>query len=199
MIEGLSSWAKNLALAIIIVSILEMLLPNNKTKKYVKMIMGIYVLFNIISPLVSNKDISFNIEEYIEEQAVTTSVNQESMNKRLEELYKEELEKDIKEKVKNQGYDVNKCSVDVTIGDKKEDTKIEKIVLTVKKNESNKQEDINIENKMVTEIQKIKNIDTSISSTKGDNKETVTDSDIGNIKNFLIKEYEVDEKCLKIN
>ena len=34
MIEFLSSWAKSLGLTIVIVSILEMLLPNNKTKKY---------------------------------------------------------------------------------------------------------------------------------------------------------------------
>ena len=61
MIEILSSWAKNIILAIIIISILEMLLPNNKTKKYVKMVMGLYLLFNIISPLVKNKDkLNFN-------------------------------------------------------------------------------------------------------------------------------------------
>ena len=33
MINFLSSWVKNLCLALIVVSILEMLLPNNKTKK----------------------------------------------------------------------------------------------------------------------------------------------------------------------
>ena len=36
MIDFLSSWVKNLGLTIVIVSILEMLLPNNKTKKYIK-------------------------------------------------------------------------------------------------------------------------------------------------------------------
>ena len=34
MIEFLSSWAKGLGVVIVIVSVLEMLLPNNKTKKY---------------------------------------------------------------------------------------------------------------------------------------------------------------------
>lgn len=32
MIEIFSSWAKGIVLAIVIISILEMLLPNNKTK-----------------------------------------------------------------------------------------------------------------------------------------------------------------------
>ena len=57
MIEFISSWAKSLGLAIVIVSILEMLLPNNKNKKYIRMIMGIYILFNIVSPFINNKDV----------------------------------------------------------------------------------------------------------------------------------------------
>ena len=56
MVNFLSSWVKNLSLAIIVVSILEMLLPNNKTKKYVKMVMGLYILFSIISPFIKNSD-----------------------------------------------------------------------------------------------------------------------------------------------
>ena len=34
MISFLSSWVKNLCLELIVVSILEMILPNNKTKKF---------------------------------------------------------------------------------------------------------------------------------------------------------------------
>ena len=56
MVNFLSSWVKNLALALIIVSILEMILPNNKTKKYVKMIMRLYILFSIISPFIENSN-----------------------------------------------------------------------------------------------------------------------------------------------
>ena len=68
MIEFLSSWAKGLGLAIVVVSILEMILPNNKTKKYIRMVMGVYILFTIISPFIKNKqtiDVSnFEIEKY---------------------------------------------------------------------------------------------------------------------------------------
>ena len=34
MIEFISTWVKGLGVAIVIVSIIEMILPNNKTKKY---------------------------------------------------------------------------------------------------------------------------------------------------------------------
>lgn len=61
---------------------------------------------------------------------------------------------------------------------------------------------------MVTEIQKIKPIDTTISKEEdakqkednADRKNTeLKKTDIQNIKKFLIEEYGVSEKCLEIN
>lgn len=212
MIEFLSLWAKSLGVAIVAVSILEMLLPNNKTKKYIRMVMGIYIIFNIISPFVQNKDVfdvnNIDIDSYRTSQA-SSDVNQTSMNERIEKLYKEELEKDITKKINEKGYEVNKCKVDVQIADDEEETKITKIKLDIKKSEGNstKEENTeeNIENKIVTEIQKIKPIDTKIKNDENNEKEDdktkkeLSISDTQNIKKFLIEEYGVSEKCLEIN
>ena len=103
MIEVLSSWAKSLGLTIVVVSILEMLLPNNRTKKYIRMVMGANILFTIISPFIQNKEIfdlnEINLDDYANTQVTSAEVNQESMDKRIEELYIQELEKDITKKV----------------------------------------------------------------------------------------------------
>ena len=101
MVEFLSSWAKSLGLAIVIVSILEMLLPNNKIKKYIRMIMGIYILFSIISPFVKNKEILYigNIDLESYKTTETTAIDQTSMDKRIVQLYTDELEKDITSKM----------------------------------------------------------------------------------------------------
>ena len=68
MIEFFSSWAKQIGVTIVIVSIFEMLLPNNKTKKYIRMILGVYVVFNLISPLIQSKEIfsldNINLDNY---------------------------------------------------------------------------------------------------------------------------------------
>ena len=56
MINFLSSWAEQVILAVIIATILELILPNSKNKKYVQMVIGVYVLFNIISPIIKNKE-----------------------------------------------------------------------------------------------------------------------------------------------
>ena len=228
MIEFLSSWAKSLGVTIVIVSILEMLLPNNKTKKYIRMVLGMFVIFNIISPFITNKDkLNFNsidignIDTYETSSGVSSNVvNQASMDERIEDLYQEELQKDITKKVEEQGFEVSNCKVEAKVPDKnnsenEEDTGITKIKLKIEK--SNKKDETNksTENKVVEEIQKIKKVDTSIndSQTRNQDEENnneentnedtnnskVTRSDIQNIKKMLIEEYEVSEKCLEIN
>ena len=219
MIEFLSSWAKSLGLAIVIVSILEMLLPNNKNKKYIRMVMGIYIIFNIISPFIKNQDIfnieNIDIEKYAlnetgETQLSKEEVNQTSMNKRIKDLYIEELEKDITKKLEEQGYKVNSCKVKATISEEESKTEIKEIKINVEKSENaeeTKQDEENVEDKLVTEIQKIKKVDTTVNTQKEEQNEQekqekeneVSKSDIQNIKKFLIEEYEVNEKCLKIN
>ena len=204
MIEFLSSWAKGLGLAIVIVSILEMLLPNNKTKKYIRMVMGLYILFTIISPFIKNRtlfsvdniDLSKELNNY---SSVETSVDQTSMDERIQVLYEEELEKDITKKVEEKGYEVTECKVKANIQD--ENNTISKIKLKIKINEENrKEENETIENKMVNEIQKIKPVNTQIqNNNKEEKEEKITRNDIQNIKKFLMEEYEVEEKCLEIN
>ena len=208
MIEILSSWAKGLGITIVIVSIFEMLLPNNRTKKYIRMVLGVYVIFNIVSPLIKNKDVfNFNnidLEEYTSVE--TSSVNQTSMNERIKKLYSEELEKDITKKIKEKGYEVKKCKVSVQIADDEEETKINKIKLIVSKTQKEVKNDIenSAENKIVTEIQKIRKIDTGVEIKKQEKEKNevsdkVNKTEIQNIKKFLIEEYGVNEKCLEIN
>ena len=197
MIEILSSWAKGLGLTIVIVSIFEMLLPNNNSKKYIRMILGIYVIFNIISPLVKNKEVfsldNLNLGDY---QTVETTVDdQNRMDERIKELYEQELEKDIIKKLKEKGCEVTSAKVDAEISNE-EESKINKIKLNIKKGQEQPLEDkeSGTEDKIVTEIQKIKKVDTTIRVNKDEEEKTeskkedigkVSKVDIQNIKKFL--------------
>ena len=212
MIENLSSWAKGITLAVIVVSILEMLLPNNKTKKYIKMVMGVFILFNIISPFINANHLK-NLNEIDASKYVNENnknyVEQKSMDERLEELYIEEIEKDIIKKVEKKGYKVSMCKVDAKITKNEEETGITKIKLKVEKtgevktienkqiNEVKQEENSSIENQIVTQVQKIKKVNTK--KIEEDKETSLEKSDIQNLKQFLIEEYEVNEKCLEIN
>lgn len=217
MIEFLSSWAKSLGVTIVIVSIFEMLLPNNKTKKYIRVILGIFVLFNIISPFINNKDnlslTSIDIENYTNTK--NENINQTSMDNRIQDLYEKELEKDITDKIENQGYKVNKCNVSASIvkDSENEENTINKITLKIEKaknleTENTGEQNKITENKIVAQMQKIKEIDTRINKENTESEKNVQEesnstkvsrSDIQNVKKFLIEEYGVKEKCLEIN
>ncbi len=218
MIEFLSSWAKSLGLAIIVISILEMLLPNNKTKKYVRMVFGLYIIFNIVSPFIKNKDIldvsSYDMNEYVGNYTTNqTNEEQNSVDSQIEEIYIRELEKDITRKVEKLGYQVITCNVYATLSSQNEENYIEQIVLTVEKNQQQENDQQGngtgqtetIEDKLVEEIQKIKPVNTTIGrinkteEEQDESKQNINNSDIQKIKKFLKEEYGVEERCLKIN
>lgn len=241
MIEFISTWAKSLGVTIVLVSIIEMLLPNNKTKKYIRVVLGVFVLFNIISPFIKNKEQlniiteinSADLEKYSSEYENYKSndnnsesennnnnnnLNQTSMDERITELYKQELERSIKSKIEEIGYEVETCKVEAQIIDNETGIKKVRVKISGKKEESNKDEenkDKNSENnenkndektteeKVVEEIEKIKKVDEiNILKNKEDDAEEnskITKTDIQNIKNILKEEYGVSEDCLEIN
>ena len=153
---------------------------------------------------------NFDLNSYVEETQTTLSTSEEldqtSMNSRLNQIYKEELEKDITQKVEGKGYEVESCKVVAHIS--QEDSGIEKITLKINgkanENEDKEENSSTIEDKIVTEIQKIQKVDINIAKNEEnkDDKEEVTNitkTDIKMIKDFLINEYGVSEKCLKIS
>ena len=56
-----------------------------------------------------------------------------------------------------------------------------------------------VENKMVTEIQKIKKINIGTAEEEKTETTQINKTEIQNIKKFLMEEYGVNEKCLQIN
>ena len=48
MIEWIKNWTEGIIIAVIISIIIEMLVPDGKNKKYVKVVSGIYILYTKI-------------------------------------------------------------------------------------------------------------------------------------------------------
>ena len=49
-----NNWVQGIVIAVIITVIIEMLLPEGNSKKYIKIVLGIYVVFSIIAPVIGN-------------------------------------------------------------------------------------------------------------------------------------------------
>lgn len=135
MISFISSWAEQIVLAVIVATIIELILPKNKNKKYIQMVIGVYVLFNIISPIIKNKD-NFSVEKYNTEKYESQSqyeIDQSSMDARIEKIYLEELEKKTQEKFQDNGYVVTKCKVDAVLDTTKKNAGISLITIKIEK------------------------------------------------------------------
>ena len=192
MIDFLSNWAEQLVVAVIIATIIEMILPNNNNKKYIKMVIGIYILFNIISPFIKNSNFSledFNLENYTV-QTTFDEINQETMDARLQDLYIQELEKNVQEKIKEQGYEIDKCKIDAVLKNE-ENAGINKIELKIhKSNIKNNNNNIEIVNKIEINI--------GNSYNKDEENTKITKQEIENLKNILSQYYEIDKSKINI-
>lgn len=155
MISFISKWAEQVIIAVIVATIIELILPNNKNKKYIQMVIGVYILFTIISPIISNKE-ELVIEKYnnlIENTLATDAViDQSSMDKRLEKIYLDELEKDVKKRFEDEGITVKKCNIEAELDTSKKNAGINLIKIIIKgpQDETKINE---IKNKILTEYE----------------------------------------------
>lgn len=187
MIKFLGNWIEQVAIAVVIVSIFELILPNGNIKKYIKVVLGIYIVFCIISPFV-NANSLFNLNEldkYYDDKVNIAStqneLNQESMDERLKTLYLEQLEKDMNKQINNFGYNIYKCKIDADLENSSENPGIHSINLTLKSNGI-----INVEKVDI-------NVNSKNNEKAGDSQEVIQ-----KIQEELANHYEIDKDIIKI-
>ncbi len=61
MIELLKDWVRNLITIVIFANILEMLLPDSAMRKYVKVVMGFFILLTLLNPLLNILDVNLTV------------------------------------------------------------------------------------------------------------------------------------------
>lgn len=94
MIEWIKTWTSEIIIAVIISIIIEMLVPEGKNKKYVKVVSGIYILYTIINPFLNISEIKFESIE-INNNVLKTNADLTVTNTyigSLEEYLKSEIE-----------------------------------------------------------------------------------------------------------
>ena len=119
MIESISNFCISIICTIILVIILEMIIPEGKSKKYVTFICGIVVTLTLIEPIMSLMDINIdevlaNVTSDYEEVKYDESLYQNS----IKESYEQTLINDIIIRLQENGYNVSNVKVeydDVTL------------------------------------------------------------------------------------
>ncbi len=129
MINFLKTWCENIVVIIVICIIIEIILPEGKNKKYVQVIIGIYIIFTILNPIINNLlDLeNVNLKEILGyENTIETSLNYN--NKNIEKIYIDAMENEIKKEINLLGFDVKKIRIETSLNYEK----IEKIRIELK-------------------------------------------------------------------
>lgn len=173
MLSFISSWVQGIIIAVVISTIIEMILPDGNIKKYVRTVIGAFIVFVIISPIitkVTGKEISLNtyempeIEQYQEEIKIDT-------NSYIESTYIKNIEQDIIGNIEEKGYEVQEISIDIDTTEENYGL-IKRINLYIMKGETNDIEPVEI----------------NINSTPKQD-ESITEEEKKEIKEFLKENY----------
>lgn len=218
MINWLSDWAGAIIIAVIIGTIIEMILPEGSSKKYIKVVIGVYILFTIVSPVITKfTGKSLAVSDLLELDTYMNEVKQKETSQNLlqqnnaasiRDIYIANLKADIQSKLKGKGYIANEVLLEVG---EDENYTLHKISLKLskdneneeKENQKDNQENANLE---IGNIQTVNEISISVSNTqssatdtKEENKKSnSTSNEKKKIKEYLSSVYELNEKNIVI-
>ncbi len=212
--EFLNNWLQGIVVAVVIASIIQMILPNGNNKKYIKVVLGIYVVFQIITPVVnkffnSNFEISslIDIDSYTKKmetyEVSSQNTNIDKTNEdSIKQIYVANLEKDIKAKLEDKEYLIKDVEVQVE-DNEKYDIKSMKIYL--KEMVDSTKAEMAENNIHINEVEKIEikvgqnNFNDSENETKSQtNESSISNEEKNKIKKYLTSVYEINEKQITI-
>ena len=138
----------------------------------------------MISPFV-DKNVLYQLKNVDLEEAFQnssdvqeTTANVDSVDTRLQQLYVQELEKDIKQRVKEYGYEIYKCKIDADLKTSSSNPGIHKISLVVYK-----------------QVENIEKVEITLKEQEENPQET---EEIRTIKENLAKTYEINSELIEI-
>lgn len=195
MISWFNSWAQGIILAVIIVTILEMIVPEGKNKKYIKIVMGVYITFTIISPIitkVTGNNFELDVSKYedlfnsnsVQGANEITNINNQS----IENLYLNTIKTDIKTELDNEGYESKKINISADINVENEEAKIYKIDIEVTKKQNEK------------DIKKVNKVEIGNSTDESNIEDSnLSSGEVNKLKEVLAEKYEIEKEKIYIN
>ena len=207
MIENISVWAEQIIIAVVIATLIEMILPEGNNRKYIKAVIGVYILFTIISPILKNNgNFNFNnidYESYFKENETYKTMSESltsNNDNSVEEIYINNLKQDMKQKLKEKGFLVESSAVKIELQEGDNYGRILEINLALSKlkEEDTKEQSSNI---IVNDISKISIGNTVKNETTSSNSKEnkLSSSEIKEVKDYLSNVYEVSNKNIYIN
>lgn len=189
MVEWLSQWAGAIIVAVIIGTAIEMILPEGNSKKFIKVVIGIYIVFTIITPIINkftgeeiNVSDILELDDYIEEAKESAKVQnamQDDNESSIRSMYISGIKNDIKAKIETRGYIVN--SVDLEVAN--DDTyTINSIAIDAQKQNENIDSGDNEQTETIEEVNEIEKVEVRIDNQEGNSNTEVQNNTTNNLE-----------------
>lgn len=200
MLEWFRSWATGIVIAVIIATIIEMILPNSTSKKYIKIIIGIFIVYTVISPVIGSfkgEDLNnyIKVENYIQSNSNALKTNEVSDNAQssIKKIYAQNLQNDLKTKLKEKGYISNNINISISNDDK---YNIERIDIKVDEKVTNSNQD---EKQVKTIVDNIKAIKIKVKKDDSQNNAIITENDKNEIKEYIKQIYQINLNNINVS
>lgn len=182
MIEFLVSWAEQLIVALIIIVVIEMVLPSQSSyKKYIKIILGIFILYVVITPLINNKISNLELKSMAIENTtnIVNPSNTIDYDKQIETTYKVKLKEELSKYLNEKQYELTKINSDLSY--QNEEIKINKIELQIKRKKQENQGKI------------------SINKIEINTNDKISQDEINKLTEDIEKDYEIEKEKISIS
>lgn len=101
VISFISTWLKDIVVLFILISIAELIMPKGNMKKYINMVIGLLIIFTIISPIAKLLKLNFNLDQTVFNYS-KANIHEFKENNELYIQQEKQIEKIYKEKIANE-------------------------------------------------------------------------------------------------
>lgn len=116
-------WIKDLVILFIIITLVDLVMPKGSTRRYIRFVIGLLIIFAVINPFVAIGNLDFQLDkEVLKNIDKPYNINEETIGLQLAEieiLYKDKLVKELRNFIDdNTEYSVSGLDIEI---DKTED------------------------------------------------------------------------------
>ncbi len=192
MIESLKEWIVNICSAVIFITAVEMILPDNDMKKYGKFVLGLILVLILLNPIIKLFNKASSVNNYLTETTALFSTEkfsdklntaQENSIETTKNIFKENLQKKCMELLLKK-YPKDKFDVSIEISSDAGEKKY--IIKSIEVNLSD------------STIKKVGKVQINKNDTGGRKKQIFDESRAADIKEVLSREMDISKDIIYV-
>ena len=195
VINFISSLLKDIVVLFILISIVELVMPNGNMKRYINLVIGLLIIYTIINPFAKLMKLDFNLDQevfkyYTPNEVASNKQFHTQQEEIIENLYKD---KSIKEIIDLVDYSTNYKIIDISVGiinNKEKYGEIDYLDLLVDENENN-----NKKGKKIS-VSKVVPVDVQINPRIEDKVES---NEFNELKDLISSTYSIEKEKIVIS